>query len=539
MVQSAHSWKQLGIQKTVSAQSKETTFQRLRKLFPFIYVDETMLQRFLNEWSEQVMSDHMVACFRGHSNIYSFVLINVESVLQDCQERLAELEEQLEHNQDEIKSSTQHQNISESIEYFSDILKNKKKKYLLIDGQHRIDTYKKYLNDEFVILEDIWYNITSSNGEPVPVNLKNKKFSTLPTQVQSGLLEETKFLITEIQKGQFRELVNVTIYTNIGEPWNNHERRIIVPSPFVRQILKWLTKDALWNSMFYNPKGPKVKDMKGHYSLSKKGISLMLCEYVGYYFNTTKGQHHQWPDDSQLDKMCSLEGLDGLTKTGIKNALLICSKVGEVIGSSSSTYTRSQVDNLFILLTTLMNAKNTKNPYSKKLKIENVSDFQDWFFKMELKLRETNKYIIDPTTNKPMVDPTGKLQRNGKPKLVENPDSFLKKCSNHKSADIEIRLDALLDEFNSGYNKLFSNGVASFVNTKQVTKSQRKEVAVKSDFTTFEGDEVSYDEVFGQGTSIDVDHIEATDLGGEHETDNMSLRTATKNRSKQNKKEII
>ena len=116
MVQSAHSWKQLGIQKTVSAQSKETTFQRLRKLFPFIYVDETMLQRFLNEWSEQVMSDHMVACFRGHSNIYSFVLINVESVLQDCQERLAELEEQLEHNQDEIKSSTQHKNISESIE---------------------------------------------------------------------------------------------------------------------------------------------------------------------------------------------------------------------------------------------------------------------------------------------------------------------------------------------------------------------------------------------------------------------------------------
>ena len=100
-------------------------------------------------------------------------------------------------------------------------------------------------------------------------------------------------------------------------------------------------------------------------------------------------------------------------------------------------------------------------------------------------------------------------------------------------------MDALLDEFNSGYNTLFSNGVASFVNTKQVTKSQRKEVAVKSDFTTFEGDEVSYDEVFGQGTSIDVDHIEATDLGGEHETDNMSLRTATKNRSKQNKKEII
>ena len=79
-----------------------------------------------------------------------------------------------------------------------------------------------------------------------------------------------------------------------------------------------------------------------------------------------------------------------------------------------------------------------------------------------------------------------------------------------------------------------------FIENESVSKKQRETVAVNSNFTTKDGEELSFEDIFKKGSKIDVDHEIATALGGNHdENKNMVLRTASKNRSKGKKVEKV
>jgi hypothetical protein len=98
----------------------------------------------------------------------------------------------------------------------------------------------------------------------------------------------------------------------------------------------------------------------------------------------------------------------------------------------------------------------------------------------------------------------------------------------------------MYEKFVNDYNSLFAKGIVDFIEDEKVSKSQRETVAVDSDFTTKDGEELSFEDIFKKGSEIDIDHEIATALGGEHnENENMVLRTASKNRSKGKKVEKV
>jgi hypothetical protein len=511
--------------KKIKAKSGEQPLNTLRKMFGKIYSDEELLQRYLEEWKDKISSDHMVAFLEGHSNIYSIVLVNILSVLKDCYKKLDEYEE----DEDEYK------NIQDTIDYL-DAIQKRGYLYLCIDGQHRVDCYERYMNDEFVILKDLWCQIPQSKGVPVPYNLKGKKFSEHGDYVKKYILDEYNVLLTLIETGNFEDLVKVTIYTNIGEPWNEHESRIIIPSTFVRFCLKYLNTDALFNNVFKE----YCNDMNKKYSLKKKGMSRILTEFLGYYFNTTQNEIYKWPKEQQLNKMCSIVGLKGLSKNNLDNGKKICSKHAELINTLKDvSLNRSHIYNLFILLCCLLNPKHKLNTYNKKLVINDNKGFIDWFLKMELKLRKKNKYILDQDGNI-ILDPAGKKDKKGNVKKVENPEAFIKKCSNNGENEIQIRLESMYEKFVNDCNSLFAKGIVDLIEDEKVSKGQRETVAVDSDFKTKDGEELSFEDIFKKGSEIDIDHEIATALGGEHnENENMVLRTASKNRSKGKKVERV
>jgi len=490
------------------------TLNKLRELFPYIHVDKHQLQRLLSEWDNQTKAEHMRACFEGHSNIYTIVLISIEGCLDYCNDIISDYDE----------DDTQFSAVKETIDYLSD-LKSKGKKYLNIDGQHRVKTYEDFLKSKFTLDKNVIDYINRDGKTPIAYDMKGIKFKDMPEETQNSVLE-TPLTLVMINKATLQDMVDVTIYTNIGEPWNNHERRIIVPSKFNRFLMSYMNDNPLLEAMFNN-----TKNLSSAYSLLKKGDSLMIAEWIGYYYNVLKNDIYKWPKESQLDLQSSVTGLDGQSTSKLKKSTKVVSKVVDLTNTVSSVkFERTLLDNLFILLTILETSSHPLNSFQKKIKISNINNFMDWFMKMESKLREFDFYIKDGDGNIVVEPITGKKMTNS--------ESFKRKCGAKKSDDIQLRSNLMIEEFNNDYDDLFASGVVSLVDVKNYTKKDKLEAAIESDWMDASGNEFTFEELMGSDSIIEGDHQEARDSGNDTSKENLTLRTKRANIRKSNKKMI-
>jgi|TARA_R100000005_G_C4979489_1_gene189673 hypothetical protein len=510
------------VKKKIQARNSEHTLSRFKKFISRIYSDELLLQRLLDMWNVDTGTSHMIAFLEGHSNIYSLVLIDVRKVLADAELKL----------RDFVKADEAYKNIEVTIKYLQNIL-DEGYEYLCVDGQHRIDCYRRYLEGKFALNKSFIVEYEIEKGRYAPYDLKGQYFHELPECIQKHIEEQYKVLITMIEKGSMEDLVNVTIYTNLGEPWNRHEMRVILPSAFNIWLQKLQNKNALLMKVFKQ----HISDMSGKdYKLSKKGDSLMISEWVGYIHNARKGKIYAWPKSDMLDTMASIEGLKTMSKKILKDSESIISKMAELVHSTGvipkkGVIKRSTIDNLIILLTAFSDSKHSVNTFKKVIKINDARRFYDWFLKTDLKLRNKDAYVIDPTTNKIMINPTTNTK-------LKNSESYNSKCGAKKVDDITLRLTMLFKEFVNDYNKL-SVGVITAVDDTPVTSKDREAAAISSDFMTIDGDELEYMDIFGEGNDIDVEHTTARRRGGATDEDNLVLRTASKNRSKGSKVETF
>ena len=489
------------------------TLNKLRELFPYIHVDKHQLQRLLSEWDDQTKAEHMRACFEGHSNIYTIVLISIEGCLDYCNEIISDYDE----------DDTQYSAIKETIDYLSD-LKSKGKKYLNIDGQHRVKTYEDFLKSKFTLDKNVIDYINRDGKTPIAYDMKGVKFKDMPEETQNSVLE-TPLTLVMINKATLQDMVDVTIYTNIGEPWNNHERRIIVPSKFNRFLMSYMNDNPLLEAMFNN-----TKNLSSAYSLLKKGDSLMVSEWISYYYNVLKNDIYKWPKESQLDLQSSVIGLDGQSTSKLKKSTKIVSKVVDLSNTVSSVkFERTLLDNLFILLTILETSSHPLNSFQKKVKIGNLNKFMDWFMKMESTLRERDFYMKDADGNI-YVDAFGNKSTNS--------ESFKRKCGAKKVDDIQKRSNLMIEEFNNDYDNLFASGVVSLVDTKNYTKNDKLEAAIENDWMDASGNEFTFEELMGSNSIIEGDHQEARDGGNDTSKENLVLRNKRANIRKSNKQII-
>ena len=503
----------MAFKKSIDASVGEMKLNQLRKLFPYIHVDTNTLQRLLDEWPDQVKAEHMRAVFEGHSNIYTIVLISIDGCLNYCNSIINEYE----------KDDTEYSAVAETIEYLSK-LKSTGKRYLNIDGQHRVKTYEDFLKSKFTIEASVFDYVDNGDGAPIAFQLKGVKFKDMPEQTQQTILD-TPLTLVMINKATLQDMVDVTIYTNIGEPWNNHERRIIIPSKFNRFLINYMNDNPLMEAMLNN-----TKNLSGKYSIVKKGDALMVAEWVGYHYNSLKGEIYKWPDDVQLNTQSSVIGLDGHSTSKLNKSTSLISKLVEIVNTASSVkFERTLLDNLFILLTAFDSSSHPLNSFQKKVKISSPSKFLDWFLKMESTLRERDFYMKDKDGNI-YIDDFGNKSTNS--------ESFKRKCGAKKVDDIEKRSTLMIQEFNNDYNDLFASGVVSLVDTNNFTKADKLEVAIENDFKDASGNEFTFEELMGSDSIIEGDHQEARDGGNSTSKENLTLRTKRANIRKSNKKMI-
>ena len=510
------------IDRKIIASNKELELSKIQPYFGKIYSDEMLLQRFLNEWDDNIATDHMVAFLDGHSNIYSLVLININSALDYSKDKLTNY----------LPEDNEYKNIKETVVYLQDKL-DKNYEFLCVDGQHRINCYKRYLASEFALTKSVIANVPLGDSDStVPFDLKGVLFKDFPAPVKDYILNNYTLLLTEIEKGTLENLVNVTIYTNLGEPWNKHEMRIILPSSFNQFVHNLLTDNPLLTKVFSeHATGMSGKD----YLLKKKGDSRMICEWLGYLHNSRCGNIYDWPKDDMLDTMSSLEGLSGLTKKTLTEGQSLITKISDLVHADGKVtpIKRASLDNLFMLLSVFSNPNHPMNPYDKVVKINNPVDYYDWFMKTDVKLRKKDAFVIDPNTNKVMVNPTTNTK-------LKNSESFSSKCGAKKVDDIKLRITELTTEFTKGYNKLFGDGVVTLIDKDvKFTKSQKEDVALESNWKSIDGDNLKHSDIFSKTPTVDGDHGIVQDSGGSSKTDNLLLRKAGANRRKNKKTEAF
>jgi len=503
----------MAFKKSIDASVGEMKLDELRKLFPCIHVDTNTLQRLLDEWPDKVKAEHMRAIFEGHSNIYTIVLISINGCLNYCNSIINEYD----------KVDTEYTAVQETIDYLSN-LKSKGKLYLNIDGQHRVKTYEDFLNDKFTLDASIFDYVENDDDTPIAFQLKGVKFTDMPEKTKQTILD-TPLTLVMVNKATLQDMVDITIYTNIGAPWGNHERRVIIPSKFNRFLMSYMNDNPLIEAMFNS-----TKNLASKYSIVKKGDSLMVAEWVGYHYNSLRGEIYNWPDEAQLDKQSSVIGLESHSTSKLKKSTSIISKLVEIVNTTNSVkFERTLLDNLFILLTILDSSSHPLNSFQKKVKINSPSKFIDWFLIMESTLRERDFYMFDKDGNV-YVDAFGHKKTDS--------ESFKRKCGAKAESDIAKRSTLMIQEFNNDYNTLFASGVASLIDTTTYTKKDKLEAAIQSNFKDASGNKFTFEELMGSDSIIEGDHQEAVSKGNDTSKENLTLRTKKANIKKSNKKMI-
>jgi len=497
------------IRKSIEARVVAATLNTLRKFAGKIYVDEKNLQRLIDKWPDSIASDHMSACLKGHSNIYTIVLINISGVIDYCEELVQTFDE----------GGAQYESVKETLDYLNGI-KSKGFEYINVDGQHRVDCYTRYLGSEFTIKKSVINEIETDKGIFIE-DLNGKLFKELREESQDEILE-TPLTLVVVNRGTLNDLVDITIYTNIGEPWNQHEMRVIIPSRFNRFLHDFMSNNPLLTAMFNH-----TKKLDGDYSLKKKGDSLIISEWFGYYYNVFNGNIYTWPKSEFLNKQASIEGLDKYTSTRLKDGKSVISSTIELLNQGGTTkHERSFLDNAFIFMNILQNANHPLNPKGKKFKINDYKNLYEWFAKTEAALRIEDYYVM--INGKVVVEPiTGKKMTNS--------ESFKRKCGAKKNDDIQLRSEKMITKFSESYDTLFAQGVITPIDTTNYTKKDKLEAAIASDWTTDDGEKFTFEELMGSNSIIEGDHKSARSKGNESSKENLVLRTKKANIRKSDK----
>jgi hypothetical protein len=497
------------IRKTIEARVVAATLNNLRQFMGKIYVDEKNLQRLIDKWSDTIASNHMAACLKGHSNIYTIVLISVNGVIEYCEELIQNYEE----------GDAQYESVKETLDYLKEI-KSKGFEYINVDGQHRTDCYTRYLSSQFSIKESVVNEIETEKGIFIE-DLNGKLFKDLREETQNEILN-TPLTLVVVNRGTLNDLVDITIYTNIGEPWNQHEMRVIIPSRFNRFLHEFMSNNPLMTAMFNH-----TKKLDGDYSIVKKGDSLIISEWFCYYYNTLNGNIYMWPKAESLNKQASIEGLDKYTTNRLKDAKRVISSTIELMNQGGNTHhERSMLDNAFIFMSILQNPNHPLNPKGKNFKINDYKKLYDWFAKMESDLRSEDYYVM--VNGKIVIEPiTGKKMTNS--------ESFKRKCAAKKVDDIQLRSEKMITKFMESYDTLFAEGVITPIDTKNYTKKEKLEAAIASNWFDADGNSFTFEDLMSSNSNIEGDHRLARAKGNSTSTENLVLRKKRANIRKSDK----
>lgn len=358
----------------------------LHKNGKFFY-DRERLQRLLNEWIDLKKASYLSFLMNGGSCKDLFQIAEIAPIVEYLNSKANVL-------------NTNYKFIQENQEYFSKLV-NEGYEYIVLDGQHRIDTIARYFEDRF--------NFKPTNGSII---LKNEEesgsievtgfFSKLPEEAKE-YVRTIPVVVTTYSTGDLRELANIFITSNDMEPMTNHERRILNYNPINRWIISSVKNEMNLRRLFET-----ISGMSGEYSLDHKGDTLLFAEMLRYITDN----YYEGYKESDLNKMLGgdpenrIPVSDADRELTLKIFRIIADGTAKMDDKKLKYFTRSSIYNLFYTISFLL---QKGNKFSKpknidgKFSIEKPYEFVKHFFDCEYKrmnVKGTWDYFESDSSNK-------------------------------------------------------------------------------------------------------------------------------------------
>lgn len=390
-----------------------------------LFYDRQRLQRLLVEWHDSKVNSYLFTMMIGASVKDCFQLASIPKIVAFLKKEL-------------VPTCENYEFVEENYEYFSDLM-NKGYEYLVLDGQHRIDTLVRYFDNQvnFKPLEPIRYQIIGEKGQHSVAG----KFEKLADEIQNYILDDINLIVIVYETGDLRELARIFITSNSMTAMTKHEKRILNYNSINRWLNNLCLNDENIEKMFKRIKS----GMAGEYSLDHKGDTLFVAEMLMYI----NDNYYDGYDTDVLDdvlgaypsgKVRITESDKEMTNKILKTMADGCLKYD---ASLIKKFTKSSYYNLFYTISYLLQRGNVwgkEKEIDGSYKIVKSDAFVKWFFDMEydrIHAQNSIRTIPVPGSKKPMKE--------------KHPMSFLVHNEDQKHA----RKQSVKDEGGSKYT--FSN----------------------------------------------------------------------------------
>lgn len=432
-----------------------------------LFYDRERLQRLLQSWHSSKANSYLFTLFNGASVKDCFQLAEIAPIVK-------QLEQQL------VPNAKQYRFIEENLNYFKNLL-DKKFEYLVLDGQHRIDTMVRYFDDEifFEPEEVIELRIGDEKGTTDVAG----KFSSLPEEIQDYLMNEIPLVVIVYETGDLRELARIFITSNSMMAMTKHEKRILN----YNENNRWLNTVCLHDTNIKSMFKCIGSGMTQEYDLKHKGDTLFVAEMLTYINNNM----YEGYDSDVLDNILGAypTGNPKISQNDRETTLSILSTMADGCAQYDkellSKFSKSSYYNLFYTLSFIMQKNNVwgkKKNIDGVYKVKDKLDFVKWFFDCEherLNAAGTYTEYLNPITNKTkkQMDDYSFRKHNEDQKHARK-ESFKDKGGSKYDFDSWARVRYLLEDLNSDLTKLEKFGTISKVGTRSNSK-QRDELMVK------------------------------------------------------------
>ena len=462
-----------------------------------LYYDRERLQRLLVRWHDAKVNSYLFTAFNGASVKDCFQLAAIAPIVEELKQQL-------------IPTAANFRFIEENLAYFQSLL-DLGFEYLVLDGQHRIDTYDRFFSSEYYFKPEETISM-QIEGEKGVIDIEGT-FDKLPEEIQFHLKNAIPLIVVVYETGDLRELARIFITSNSMMPMTKHEKRILNYNPTNRWLNNICLNDINVKDMFNNI----GSGMTGEYSLDHKGDTLFVAEMLMYICNNMYDGY----DTDVLDNILGSYPKGKLRVTDADKE--ITRKILRVMADGCSQYdakklskfTKSSFYNMFYTLSFFMQKGNVwgkKKEIDGSFKVVDDALFVQWF------LDEEFKRINAQGTKVPYKNATGKT------KYQIHDWSFAKHNADQKHArkesvkgdggskytfDSWARVQYLLEDLNSALTMLKNRSIIAPVGSRDTMT--RDEALVALDVPLSLSDEIEINEIVpvSKGGKRVIGNIEA------------------------------
>ena len=484
-----------------------------------LYSDPNLLQRLKVPWDTDTRDSYLYDLLRGASQKDTIILAEIVPIIEHIK------------NNGGTKGN---------IEYFQSLF-NEGYKFLIIDGQHRIDEIKKFFHlNELKIGEEPWRNPTGKpfrdfvlNGD-IPYDLDGTFFQEWPKCLQVFVKANVRLITPIIQSGDIKQLKMLFAGANSAKPLTRFEHLIIEAWSEVQRFVVALTNPDTQSEHILNLTN-KFSKFSDKYAPEKKGLTFCVTEML-LYLESEYGQNSSIPlyytikgvetilDDQYEPKKGNLKALKDIINI-IANGLAPMQK--------STALSRGSFCNSFVLICMLQDPKHFRRYQTNlpELRVKDPVRFMEWFCETEVVRINENRY---------QTDPNGKIKykdNNPKKGALTNDhcySGYLKTVWG--KAHLEFRERKMLEDLLRDYKQLCNEGVLVEAGKSVSNPAERRAtLAARSDWTDKEGKKLKVFNILKSGSEYDVGHIVHKSDGGDNSIENTQLELVSANRSKGNK----